>query len=264
MDMSSTSDSPRRARSLRRTVVHATVTVSALVTVVSCSGTESGGAAPGDTTGQYRSPEQIQGATVVWSAEPGIHLQDERGSLVRAAEESWIIARYVGPENSYPGFAGVLDPASASVITPLPDRHLAGTLRAHLLSVTSTDTGFDAVVCTQRSELAERWPDGRYHFTSAPDIESIVRFTRTSPTRGDGDTAPTGTRSDTKQTSSQRVWQSPATDLFTGTGWSIAFSADPGGTRQRCQAWGRSIHTGAAGAETTDVPPRVLPALPGW
>ncbi|MDV2477782.1 hypothetical protein F8M49_24665 [Rhodococcus zopfii] len=199
---------PRRARSPRRKIGYATLAVSAFVTV-SCAGTDSGAAALPEATERYRSPEQIQGATVVWSAEPGLYLQDERGTLVRAAEEAWFVARYVGLENSYPGFAAALDPASARVITPLSDRRPAGTLRAHVLSIASTGTGFEAAVCTRRSELAERWADGRYHFTSEPDIEASIRFARTAPPPGVDEPTAAGALRDTKQTSSQRQWQSP-------------------------------------------------------
>ncbi len=262
MEMTSKS-APRRARSPRRKIGYATLAVSAFVTV-SCAGTDSGAAALPEATERYRSPEQIQGATVVWSAEPGLYLQDERGTLVRAAEEAWFVARYVGLENSYPGFAAALDPASARVITPLSDRRPAGTLRAHVLSIASTGTGFEAAVCTRRSELAERWADGRYHFTSEPDIEASIRFARTAPPPGVDEPTAAGALRDTKQTSSQRQWQSPPTDLFTGTGWTISFATDPGNTRQRCEAWGRSIRTEVTEVDTSDTPPRALPAHPGW
>ncbi|MBH0120395.1 hypothetical protein I0Q12_13070, partial [Rhodococcus sp. CX] len=249
----------RRGRSLRRMTGCATLAVGASLMGVSCSGGEPGDAAPAEAAEQYRPPEQIQGATVVWSAEPGVYLQDEYGKLVRAAEEARFVARYVGIENSYPGFAAALDPASAGMITPLPDRQPVGTLRAHVLSITPTGTGFEAAVCTERSELAEKWPDGRYHFTKTPEIEAVVRFARTaSPAEAIEPAADAA--ADSKQTSSQRQWRSPATDLFTGSGWTVDFAADPAGTRERCQAWGRSIQTERTDTDTSATPPRVLPA----
>jgi len=254
----------RRGRSLRRMTGCATLAVGASLMVVSCSGGEPGDAAPAEAAEQYRPPEQIRGATVVWSAEPGVYLQDEHGTLVRAAEEARFVARYVGIENSYPGFAAALNPASAGMITPLRDRQPVGTLRAHVLSITPTDTGFEAAVCTERSELAEKWPDGRYHFTKTTEIESLVRFARTVAPADAIEPAAADAAADSKHTSSQRQWQSPATDLFTGSGWTVDFAADPAGTRQRCQAWGRSIQTERADSDTSNTPPSVLPALPGW
>lgn len=226
---------------------------------------------------QYQPPAQVLNATVVWSAEPGINLFDERGRLIRAAEEASLVAHYGGLEQTYPGFMDVLDHDYARRISPRTDRSLAGTRRAHILAVADIDTGFKATVCTQPSLFAVRWNDGDYRISNYSGGESFVQFDHTTernkvlsealpPDIVDG-----STHHGTPLTSEVPVgphWQAPPDDLFTDAGWTITFGADLGGAMHRCEEWGRSIHPDvpADGSVTirTDTPPQTLPAYPGW
>ncbi|MGN5237731.1 MULTISPECIES: hypothetical protein [unclassified Rhodococcus (in: high G+C Gram-positive bacteria)] len=227
---------------------------------------------------EYQPPTQVLNATYVWSAEPEIDLFDERGRLIRAAEEAKTIAHYGGLDVTYPGFADVLSYEYASRIDARPYHALAGTARAHILQVTETETGFDATVCTQPSHLGIRWDDGEYRITTLSGRESYVQFTRIVDSAEHPQleleprwppidrTDPYPALQDMPVSANQ--WSAPTEDLFTDTGYTITFGADLGETMHRCQDWGRSIEPDvpAEGSETirSPIPPRTLPAYPGW
>ncbi|MCK0091393.1 hypothetical protein MWU77_11425 [Rhodococcus sp. F64268] len=230
------------------------------------------------TPSQNQSPAQIRNATFTWSAEPGIDLGDYRGLLIRAAYESMIIAHYGGMDATYPGFTEALDPKYGSQINTRWDQSLAGTMRSHILQITETDLGFKATVCSQPSQFAIREADGTYRITNVSGSEEYVQFDHIAYSSDNPRLDPEDFWSTVHNTGpfpeppglpvSENQWSAPTEDLFSDTGYTITFGADLGETMHRCQDWGRSIEPDvpAEGSETirSPIPPRTLPAYPGW
>jgi len=224
----------------------------------------------------YEPPPQVRGGTIVWSAAPEIDLFDQRGQLIRAAQESKFIAYYGGLTTTYPGFNTALSRDYARKINTRTDQYFAGTIRAHILQILDTDTGFKATVCLQKSNFALRWPDGIYHIHNASGRDEFVEFISDNPDAleqpphtdppSSPHTPPTSTSTPTPDTDYQ--WAAPTEDLFTGTGWTINLGSDLGEPLARCEAWGRSIEPSvppdSAELIHTTVPPETLPAYPGW
>lgn len=227
---------------------------------------------------QYQPPAQVRNATYLWSAEPGIDLLDDRGRLIRAAQESMIIAHYGGLDLTYPGFTDVLSHDYARRIENRPYQSLAGTMRAHILQIIETEAGFKATICSQPSHFAIRWSDGDYRITTFSGKENFVQFDQNSYASSrprielephwslTEESAPLPPPPDAVPAENQ--WSAPTEDLFTDTGFTITFGADLGETMHRCQDWGRSIEPAVPdeGSETilSPIPPKTLPAYPGW
>ncbi|TCN48207.1 hypothetical protein EV641_118131 [Rhodococcus sp. SMB37] len=262
-----------------RNLTYITLVTTAMLTMAGCTAEPAEPTTPEPVEpAQYRPPAQVRNATYAWSAENGIDLLDERGQLVRAAHESMIIAHYGGMDATYPGFAKVLDPEFASQINTRWDRSLAGTMRSHILQITETDIGFKATVCSQPSHFAIREADGTYRITNGSGSEEYIQFdhivyTPDNPRLDPEDFWPTVHNTGPFPEPpglpvSEHQWSAPTEDLFTDTGWTITFGADLGETMHRCEDWGRSIEPNvpAEGSETirSPIPPKTLPAYPGW
>ncbi len=91
------------------------------------------------TSTEYQPPEQVRNTTFVWSAEPDVDLFDERGRLIRAAQESKIIAYYAGIDVTYPASPrrSIHTTQSGSV---QHCRHLSLAPSAHISSKSTTYT----------------------------------------------------------------------------------------------------------------------------
>lgn len=225
----------------------------------------------------YEPPIQVLNSTYAWSAAPEIDLFSERGKLIRASHESMMIAHYGGLDTTYPGFEDALHPEYASRVNTLHSRSLVGTIRAHILQILETDTGFKATVCTQRSGYAFSRKDGQYVTTHGSGSEEYVLFEypteeheleRSLHRRNEQSSSSAPEPEPLSLPATAHQWSAPTDDLFTDAGWIISFGGDFGETMHRCEAWGRSIEPDAPerGSETivSPNPPETLPAFPGW
>ncbi|WP_259443800.1 hypothetical protein [Rhodococcus sp. DMU2021] len=227
-------------------------------------------------TAEYEPPGQVRSSTFVWSAEPDVDLFDERGRLIRAAQESKIIAYYAGIDVTYPGFAEALDPHYAIGISTTLQTSLAGTIRAHILEINDIHEGFKATICSQESNLATRVRDEDYRIKVFSGREEFVEFGPTTEAhrhekwmqRHEPPRPAPETQYLSALPTSEHRWSAPTEDLFTGTGLTVTFGSDLGETMHRCEEWGRSIEPDVPdrGSELiiSPTPPETLPAYPGW
>lgn len=125
---------------------------------------------------EYQPPSQVRNATIVWSSGPEIDLSSEYGRLVRAAEEAMIVAFYAGMDSTYPGFARSLPRNNTLDTIQDKSQTLTGTLRAHILEIAETPSGFEENVCTQQSKFALRRSDGKYQRRNFRGSETTIIF----------------------------------------------------------------------------------------
>ncbi|MFZ2526312.1 MAG: hypothetical protein WAX14_01470 [Rhodococcus sp. (in: high G+C Gram-positive bacteria)] len=272
-----------RKRIVSTTGVRATIATIALLTTITaisaCSPTDTT-ATPASATstatitttpGDYRVPDNMRNSTVVWSAEPGIDLLGEYGTLTRGAVEANDVALGGGLDASYPGYARAIDRKTVDLYTQLgsDDAITHGTAYYHIRGIEPTDNGFIAHTCEQISDIAYTARDGRYvRFVDGGDMASKIAFERTEPPPGTGSRpTPTAPGPDPVGETGRPQWQAPTYDVFAG--WNIIRGGwtRPGHTLS-CRPWGQQFATDAPDYGTatirSDAPPDTLPAYPGW
>ncbi|WP_157084283.1 hypothetical protein [Millisia brevis] len=221
----------------------------------------------------YEPPENVRNATMIWSAESGIDLVGPEAILVRAAREADVVARYAGPDSTYPGFMDALDPE-------LHDFYgyesgvaaIYGTQYARLQSLDVSPDGFTALICIQGDGMA-RLSEGTYVSSNGPAYALMYEFvdrTLTPPERAVAyapssipDTSDEPTATD--RPGDQPAWSAPRNNLFTG--WTITLRPLSDETNELCDPWGRTLFPDAPPEPETvenSSPPPTLPASPGW
>ncbi|WP_354571626.1 hypothetical protein [Rhodococcus sp. UYP9] len=221
----------------------------------------------------YVVPDRIRDATMVWSAEPGINLYSDEGTLTRAALESFAIGLMVGLDYTYLGFAASSKiPGGGRLLGGFDDDTeqgpFVGTIHGHIQRIIPTDTGFDVISCLLSVGLDEL-ADGKYspsRISNGEGAELRSRFFRTVAEASEA-AAPSRTA---KPESDERHWQAPTGNQFVG--WEIdGFTdRDPSTAGSgRCVPWARSLYPDAPAviprdAYARDTPPPVQPAYPGW
>lgn len=222
-------------------------------------------------TDVYVVPDQLRDTTMVWSAEPGIDLFSAEGTLVRAADESAVIAMMVGLKYSYIGFAESSRSTGGGIyqgdfITDTGQGPFVGTVYGHIQQIIPSERGFDAVVCVLSVGVGvlenEKYSPAR--FANGEGEELRTRFTRAGGAAGAtiATQPPVGPQPDEAQ------WQAPVDDRFIG--WEIDGFVDNDPATAgvgRCTQWARSLYpdtTATIERDAMDTPPPVQPAYPGW
>lgn len=224
-------------------------------------------------TDVYQVPDQIRGATMVWSAEPGIDLLSAEGALIRAAQESFAIGSMVGLDYTYLGFADSSNSVAGGPLYSLfqaetGEGPFAGTIHGHVQQIIPTDNGFDAILCAISIGL-DVLVDGKYlpsRLASGQGSELRSRFVRT----GDLIPAPATHQPSSVSRPDDLHWQAPMGNQFIG--WEIdGFTdRDPATSKNgRCIPWAKSLYPDAPveiarDAYARETPPPVQPAYPGW
>ncbi|MGC0366120.1 hypothetical protein ABH922_004104 [Rhodococcus sp. 27YEA15] len=217
-------------------------------------------------------PVGVRDATVVWSAEPGIDLFDERGRMVRAAQESDWIGLIVGSGETYPGF---MDAVGSYGVFKFDDPGrkrwpVVGTFYWHILDIVDTSAGFEAVVCNQSSRIAELRENNTYVTSFGPASSERVTFERVLvPSSNESvsfeSKGPSSLGVDRSSSSGRPQWQRLSENVFSG--WSVS-TGGKSAAMQACKDWGYAIVPKApvSGSRTvrSDVPPVTVPAYPGW
>ncbi|MBF6178431.1 hypothetical protein [Nocardia otitidiscaviarum] len=215
--------------------------------------------------GEYKPPQQVCNATMVWSAEPGIDLYSPEATLLRATTEADIIAAGAGLEYSYRGYAAALsDPTRIKHYEDggVP-RTIYGTLLTHIQQIQPTADGFHAEYCSLNNEAAFTAP-------GAPELGTPynrggygrVDFVRAGAAP---ETPPTATPY--APAPDRLHWQAPTYNVFDG--WTISFEyGEDQEAAARCDAWALSLYPDAPAAPgdstVLDTPPTPQPAYPGW
>lgn len=119
----------------------------------------------------------------VWSADEGIDLFSRGAELVRATEEARIYARYVGMQNSYPGFEEALGPEFRRnkqienfVAGPLGIRQRPYTNFDHMTDYSATSTNVSATVCSYFLYPVKRHPENRTENGSLFALKTAARI----------------------------------------------------------------------------------------
>ena len=277
--------------------------LAAFALVVGCAPTngsenQTSTAATTPSASEYILPAGLGRYTNVWSAEPGVDLNEPSVVVVRAAVEAKAIADMVGRYASYPGYGRLLDegtstPLGRSSISvedtpkyrePIP---LDGTMRYGIYDVHATETSVDARVCDisfgtyQPSPAASRTVVDPVDLSKVTEpalldeeghIPSFVRGWRIRLDREQPNGQPVPTDETTPAvdvTSDMKRY--PNYDAFAG--WQLReFSINPF-IEPRCDAWAAEFYPmaviGSKGLAypTNPVDPAYLPTLPpfpGW
>ncbi|MFZ2526313.1 MAG: hypothetical protein WAX14_01475 [Rhodococcus sp. (in: high G+C Gram-positive bacteria)] len=249
-----------------------------LATVTACGST--GTTAPvtststvATTPGDYRVPDNMRTSTVVWSADDGIDLLGEYGTLTRGAVEANRVALGSGLDQSYPGYARAIDRKTVDHYTQFgsDDAPAYGTVYYHISGIEPTENGFVAHTCYQNSNIAYVAGDGRYVRTVySGAMGSKITFERAEPstsTSTSSQTTPAATTTADPDATGQPHWQAPTYDVFVG--WNIIRGGWSGQDHTlACRQWGQQFATDAPDLGTaeirSDTPPDTLPAYPGW
>ena len=249
-----------------------------LIVVTACDSVADDSPAPekttvpsGPATESYVVPDQLRGATMVWSAEPGIDLLSTEGTLVRASEESFAIGLMIGLDYTYLGFANSSNSRGGGGLfggfeDDTGEGPYVGTIHGHIQKIVPTENGFDVLSCVLAVGL-DKLVDGRFvpsRITEGDGGEQRSRFTRTGDLTAGPESLPSDPLPDRPH------WQPPAVNEFSG--WAIDgfVDLDPATAGSgRCVPWARSLHPEAPSvipkdAYAKDTPPPVQPAYPGW
>lgn len=212
----------------------------------------------------YELPELIQ-YTYRWGAEPGLDLFGVRETAVRAYLESYYVASFAhSTAAGYPGFEKAaghvqyypVDRPDINDRTNYNPNPIIGTLQFHLMSLTDTEQGFQAMVCRGDYSLSSARPDGTYSnfggrypqamlvdFVPGPDGTSLVSHAGEGPARA------------------------PQTDMFGG--WTVTrhgFTTGDFDDRYACEyKFPDAPETRPTRVnDTVAVPYPTLPPYPGW
>ncbi|MFZ2526149.1 MAG: hypothetical protein WAX14_00630 [Rhodococcus sp. (in: high G+C Gram-positive bacteria)] len=212
----------------------------------------------------YELPELIQ-YTYRWGAEPGLDLFGVRETAVRAYLESYYVASFAhSTAAGYPGFEKAaghvqyypVDRPDINDRTNYNPNPIIGTLQFHLMSLTDTEQGFQAMACRGDYSLSSARPDGTYSnfggrypqamlvdFVPGPDGTSLVSHTGEGPARA------------------------PQTDMFGG--WTVTrhgFTTGDFDDRYACEyKFPDAPETRPTRVnDTVAVPYPTLPPYPGW
>lgn len=247
---------------------------------------------------KYVLPAGLGRYTNVWSADPGVDLNEPSVVVVRAAVEAKAIADMVGRYASYPGYGRLLDEGTSTSLgkssisvedtpkypEPIP---LDGTMRYGIYDVHATDTSVDARVCDipfgtyQPNPATSRTVVDPVDLSKVTEpalldeeghIPSFVRGWRIRLDRGQPNSQPVPTDDKTPADAvTDDVKRYPNYDAFAG--WQLReFSINPF-IEPRCDAWAAEFYPmaviGSKGFAypTNPVDPEYLPTLPpypGW
>ncbi|WP_066912906.1 hypothetical protein [Millisia brevis] len=214
-------------------------------------------------------------ATLVWSAESTATLDDERGTLTRAAYEAHLVAMVAGVDRSYPGYRYAVERSLLNLYRENTAWRfpLFGTEFGHVLSTGDTADGFVATVCLQSSGIARLIDDG-YFRTIGPGYRTQIEFTKVlspEPMAVDGESRSTTANRDNSDDvmatslAPPGTWSAPLDDHFGG--WRVSIGGVIDDQDGICETWGRRVVPDAPVIPeevTVDVPPETLPAFPGW
>lgn len=221
----------------------------------------------------YVAPSELTGVTSVWTAEPGLDLVGEHGTLVRGAAESEFIARVMQqPAWAYYGFEQAVSSSTGEHIGAEIGAHsFTGTVQMRLMSLAETPDGFEGLTCLTVGGMARDRGDGSYTVWPIGAVGSTrVQFIGHQPAGKRNAPSVRKPTADNPNPASSTHWQSPTGYIFGD--WQIKIVNSDPVELQRCRAWGHALYppppntleNGGILGVLVEQPPPTLPAFPGW